>query len=98
MSVQLHYYGSVFDLDSRADDRYWYDFVDDALRHCNATGRSGTMSVTLDGGIQAWIPVFPGVPLVICEPREDRPGESTLSGAVFWNDGSPTLHAADDDI
>lgn len=98
MAVQLHYYGSVFDLDARADDRFWYEFLDEALRQSNSTGRSGTLSITLEGGIQAWIPVFPGVPLVICEPREEHPGQSTLSGAVFWDDGSPTLHWADDDI
>lgn len=97
MAVQLHYYGSVFNLDSRADDFYWYDFVDDALRECNSKNRAGTMSVTLEDGIQAWLPVFPGVPLVICEPREEMPGDSTFSGAVFWADGGQALHAADDD-
>lgn len=98
MAVQLHYYGSVFTLDPRADDRYWFDFLDEALRECNTSGRRGTLSVTLENGMQAAVPVFPGVPLVICEPREDHPGESTLSGAVFWDDGGPTLRAADDDI
>lgn len=97
MTVQLHYYGSVFDLDPRADDRHWSEFIQDMLDANHQAGRSGVLSVTLVGGAQANIPIFPGVPLVVVEPREDHPGESTFSGAVHWDDGS-TDHWADEDI
>ncbi len=92
MAVQLHYYGSVFDLDPGVDDRFWTDFIDDAL---NGPG-SGTLVVTLVGGLQVSIPIFPGVPLVVVEPQEDFPGEHTTRGNVYWADGT-TLRAADDD-
>jgi hypothetical protein len=92
MTVQLHYYGSVFDLDPEVDDRFWTDFIEEALRD---TG-TGTLVVTLTDGLQASIPVFPGVPLVVVEPQEDFPGEHTTRGSVYWADGT-TLRAADDD-
>lgn len=96
MAVQLHYYGSVFDLDPRADDRYWYDIVDETLRLVHEHQRSGDLSVTLVGGIQARIPVFPGVALAFLEPREELPGESTYSGSAYWEDAS-RMFAFDDE-
>lgn len=92
MTVQLHYYGSVLDLDPEVDDRFWTDFIEEALRDVN----TGTMVVTLSGGRQASIPLFPGVALVVVEPQEDFPGEHTTRGSVYWTDGT-TLRAADED-
>lgn len=91
MTVQLHYYGSVFDLDPEVDDRFWTDFIEDALRDPG----TGTMVVTLAGGRQASIPIFPGVPLVVVEPQEELPGEHTTRGNVYWTNGT-TTRAADD--
>lgn len=96
MAVQMHYYGSVFDLDPRADDGYWFDVVDEALRLVHEHKRSGDLSVTLVGGVQARIPLFPNVALALLEPREELPGESTYGGSAYWEDGSPMFSLDDE--
>jgi hypothetical protein len=95
MTVRLHYYGSVFELDDRVDDRFWLDFIEDA-RADGRGGQQGLLSVTLTGGIQAQIPFASDGPLVVTSPREDHVGESTVDGRVYWDDGTITRSSDDD--
>lgn len=78
MAVQLHYYGSVFELDPANPDHFWVDYLHErmgAIDADDADGVSGFL-VTLVGDRQAHIPYAVGDRVVIVTPRTVAVGNS----------------------
>ena len=70
MTVQLHYYGSVFDLHAKTPDVFWVRYIHERVAEIEegvadpATG----FYVELDGDREAVIPYAPGDRLVLVAP------------------------------
>ncbi|KQT75373.1 hypothetical protein [Microbacterium sp. Leaf436] len=71
MAVQLHYYGSVFDLDPANPDDFWVDYLHERMGAIDADDADGVRGfvVALVGDRQAHIPYEAGDRVVIVTPR-----------------------------
>lgn len=84
MAVQLHYYGSVFDLDPDVPDEEWVKLHGEATDFQTDRERR-ILHVRLAGGRSAVIPLLPGAPLVIVCPQDEAPWTMDDSGIAIFN-------------
>ncbi|MAP64647.1 MAG: hypothetical protein CMH34_13110 [Microbacterium sp.] len=70
MAVQLHYYGSVFDLDPNQTDLYWVEFIDSELKRAHEAPRGLITRIDLADGRGAYLPVRGDTPLAVVAPRD----------------------------
>lgn len=72
MTVQLHYYGSVFDLDPANPDDFWVRHIDEEIGAIEAGTRAPGFFVELADGRAASIPYHAGDRIVVVAPRGVR--------------------------
>ncbi|MDR2294725.1 MAG: hypothetical protein LBE05_05925 [Microbacterium sp.] len=84
MTVQLHYYGSVFDLDPEIPDEEWVKLHDEAT-DIQMDRERRILHVRLAGGKSAVIPLLPGAPLVLVCPQEAAPWTLNDTGIAIFN-------------
>ncbi|EYT56047.1 hypothetical protein H490_0104060 [Leucobacter sp. UCD-THU] len=70
MAVQLHYNGSVFDLDSNRGDAFWVKYIDDTVQAVNDGGVPLPLGINLNDGRGANLWLFPGTPIGIVAAPE----------------------------
>ncbi|QOC24810.1 hypothetical protein IC744_16240 [Microbacterium hominis] len=70
MAVQVHYQGSVFDLDPTRSDAFWCSFIDETIATVNETGRPLPLGLNLADGRGAWLHLYPGTPIAVVAPAE----------------------------
>ena len=69
MTVQLHYYGSVFDLHPKTPDVFWVRYVHECIADIEAgVAEANGIYVELDGDREAHIPYAPGDRIVLVAP------------------------------
>ncbi len=69
MTVQLHYYGSVFDLHPKSPDVFWVQYIHQCIGEIEAgVAEASGIYVELDGDREAHIPYAPGDRLVLVTP------------------------------
>ncbi|MDE2100825.1 MAG: hypothetical protein KGL39_26500 [Patescibacteria group bacterium] len=90
MATRLHYYGSVFKLDPNIPDDDWYDFITKSLHLAVQDGRSGILVVSLKGGKEATIPIFPDAPVVLVRSVSAGYVSDEPTLRIYWNDNTGT--------
>jgi len=76
MAVQLHYYGSVFDLDPKETDLFWIDFIDNELDRAKDAPRGLVTRIDLADGRGAYLRMRGDTPVAVVAPRDVLDGQA----------------------